>query len=169
MKDTLIKAYKFNLLYAEELVADIDEKLMTKSPGAGLENHPAFTLGHLISGSAMMSEELGGPYEFKPEWEQLFRGKGPGDPRIPDTNPGLYPPKEELLAELTRQHKMVEDLIMKLDENKFMEPVQWRFDNHLPTLGDLVYFMCITHEAMHLSQLAAWRRAMGMPSAFAKL
>ena len=47
--------------------------------------------------------------------------------------------------------------------------VKWRFSEYMPTMLDLITFMCINHEAMHLSQLAAWRRAMGLPSALASL
>ena len=169
MKDYLINSYKFNLQYANELVKDVDNRLMAVSPGPGFENHPAFTIGHLVSGSAMMAEELGGPYEFNPEWEELFRRNGPGDPRTPAEDSNLYPHKDDLLSALTKQHNIVEDLILNFDIDRFQDPVEWRFEIHLPTLGDLLYFMCITHEAMHLSQLAAWRRAMGMPSAFARL
>jgi hypothetical protein len=169
MKVTLINLYNFNLLYAKELVRDVEDNSMAVSPGNGLENHPAFTLGHLISAAAMTSEELGGPYEFNTEWEELFRRNGPGDPRKPATGSDLYPHKDELLSELTRQHEIVAKLIRGLDDERFTEPAEWRFDKYFPTFGDLIYFMCITHEAMHLSQLASWRRAMGLPSALAKL
>ena len=60
-------------------------------------------------------------------------------------------------------------MIKNLEESRFTEPATWRFSAHMPTLGDLLYFMCVTHEAMHLGQLAAWRRAMDLPSALAKL
>ena len=169
MKDTLINCYQFNLRYAHTLVADLDSEMMTHSPGAGLENHPAFTLGHLISGSALTSKYLGGPYTMNEHWEQLFRRRGPGDPRLPDPNKHAYPPKEELLAELSRQHHIVERLIRDLEPSRMKEPVKWRYSKHLPTLGDMLHFMCITHESMHLGQLAGWRRAMNLPSALAQL
>ena len=169
MKSILINAYRFNLKYAFELVEGVDEQLMTKSPGKGLENHAAFTLGHLISAAALTSKYLGGPYEFDPEWESLFKRKGPGDPRMPETNVKVYPSKDQLLTELTRQHNLVEDLIVKLEESRLKEPAKWRFSEHMPLLEDLLHFMCITHESMHLGQLAGWRRAMGLPSALAKL
>ena len=169
MKDYLINTYAFNLQYAEQLIADIEELQMTKSPGQGLENHPAFTIGHLASGAALTSKYLGGSYNFDPKWEQIFKRQGPGDPRMPEENIGLYPKKELLLNELTKQHQLVEALILELDETRFAAPVKWRFDKYMPTLGDLLIFMCITHEAMHLGQLAAWRRAMEMPSALAQL
>lgn len=169
MKTTLLNAYAFNLRYANALVADVDDNDMTHSPSAGLENHPAFTLGHLISGAALTVKYLGGTYDLDPEWEELFKRKGPGDSRLPEPDSSRYPSKAELLKELTRQHEQVESLIRDLDETKFDEPTTWRFNSYMPTLGDLIYFMCVTHESMHLGQLAAWRRAMGLPSALAKL
>lgn len=169
MKDILIRSYDFNLKYAHELVADIDDAMMTRTPGMGHENHPSFTLGHLVTAAALTSKYLNGPFELKSNWEQLFRRNGPGDPRTPETNPELYPNKEELLAQLTKQHLLVEGLISEIDENRFLEPAKWRFSDHMPTMGDLIYFMCISHENMHLGQLAAWRRAMDLPSALVKL
>lgn len=156
-------------MYAYQLLADVGEDLMCKSGGKGLENHPAFTIGHLITGTALMSKYLSGVYEISPEWDAIFRRKGPGDPRLPVTDESLYPGKEVLLNALNQQHEQLELLIADLKEENFREQINWRFDNHMPTLGDLLFFMCVTHEAMHLGQLAVWRRAVGLPSALAKL
>lgn len=169
MKNVLINTYAFNLRYANVLVEDVEEAQMTQSPGEGLENHPAFTLGHLASAAALTVKYLGGAYQFNPDWEPLFRRKGPGDPRRPEKNAALYPTKAQLLQELTKQHQLVEQLISELDEAQLAVPTKWRFRDYMPTLGDLLLFMCISHESMHLGQLAAWRRAMGLPSALAKL
>ena len=73
LKKILIDSYQFNLEYAKKLVMDVEESQMTQSPHPGLENHPAFTLGHLCSAAALTSKYLGGPYNFPPEWEKLFR------------------------------------------------------------------------------------------------
>ena len=169
MKETILHSYDFNLRYAKELVADIEEEMMTHSPVKGLENHPAFTLGHLISGAALTSKYLGGPYTMDPQWEALFRRKGPGDPRKPNPNAALYPSKAALLAALSHQHQLVEGLIRELHEARLQEAASWRYEQYFPTLGELLHFMCITHEAMHLGQLAGWRRAMDLPSALARL
>jgi hypothetical protein len=56
---------------------------MTIIPSNGLVNHPAFTLGHLISGSALLAEDLGAVFEMPDHWADLFLRKGPGDPRKP--------------------------------------------------------------------------------------
>ena len=169
MKDFLLQSYDFNLRYAHVLVQDVEEATMTHSPATGLENHPAFTLGHLVSGSALTSRYLGGPFTLDPTWEKLFKRRGPGDPRKPAIDPAIYPNKSELLDALVEQHALVTQQIQELDKNRWMEPTKWRFSKHYPTLGGMLHFMCITHEAMHLGQLASWRRAMNMDSALAKM
>ena len=65
MKEILIRSYQFNLKYAYKLVADIDDTLMTISPGKGLENHPAFTLGHLVTAAALTVKYLDGLFELR--------------------------------------------------------------------------------------------------------
>ena len=165
----IIKQYNFNLEYARALVQDVTRDQMTIIPSNGLENHPAFTLGHLVSGSAILAEDLGGEFEMPDKWVDLFLRKGPGDPRKPDPDKGKYPSKELLLGELEDQHNKVKKLLNSLDKMKFSENIKWRFSNYMPTLLDIIVFMCINHEAMHLGQLAAWRRAMGLNSALGTL
>lgn len=167
--ETIIKQYDFNLAYAVQLVGDVPNELMCELPAKGLENHPAFTLGHLVSGSAMLVEDLGGKSEIPETWAELFARNGPGDARMPDLNKNAYPSKAELLNELERQHEKVKQLLNKMEVSILNSSFAWRFSSYMPTLLDVVTFMCITHEAMHLAQLAAWRRAMNLPSALGRL
>ncbi|MEQ9188336.1 MAG: DinB family protein [Cryomorphaceae bacterium] len=165
----IIRQYDFNLAYANALVHDLSEKQMTTVPALGLDNHPAFTIGHLISGSADLARDLGDAFIMPEGWAALFVRKGPGDPRKPEVDERRYPSKHLLLTEFESQHEKVKTLLRGLDEDKFNEPLAWRFSNFMPTLGDVVTFMCINHEAMHLGQLAAWRRSMGLESALAQM
>jgi hypothetical protein len=167
--ESIIAQYNFNLDYARALVHDLTSDQMTTIPATGLENHPAFTLGHLVSGSVLLAEDLGAVFEMPDNWANLFLRKGPGDPRKPDLDKGKYPPKHLLLRELENQHNKVNKLLNNLDNGKLSESFKWRFSNYMPTLLDVIVFMCINHEAMHLGQLAAWRRAMGLNSALAAL
>jgi hypothetical protein len=159
MITTILRQYRFNLQYAYELVADCTEAEMTLQPATGFENHPAFALGHLVTGSAMLAEELGGTYSIPDGWHELFQRTGPTDDRMPDVL-AIYPTKTQLLTELGRQHHAVEALLENIDPARLQQHVPWRFAARMPSLLDLVTFMCITHEAMHLGQLSAWRRAM---------
>ena len=165
--DAIIKQYDFNLEYAKTLVKDLSEDQMTTIPSKGLDNHPAWTIGHLVSGSADLARDLGAEFEMPDRWDELFIRQGPGDPRKPDTEKKKYPLKQLLITELENQHNRVKLLLHNMKENKFNEPLTWRFSNFMPTLGDVVVFMCINHESMHLGQLAAWRRSMGLNSALA--
>ena len=146
--DAIINQYDFNLAYAKALVQDVSEEHMTQVPATGFENHPAFTLGHVVSGSAMLVEDLGGIFEMPNNWTELFLRKGPGDPRKPDLDKNKYPAKMELIKVLEEKHFQVKQILIGTEENKLNETIKWRFNKFMPTLRDLVIFMCINHEAM---------------------
>jgi DinB superfamily len=166
---SIINQYDFNLAYAKELVRDVSDDLMCAQPAKGLVNHPAFTLGHLVTGSALTAKYLGSAFEIPDGWESLFLRRGPGDPRYPETDKDLFPNKTDLILELERQHKKVKTLLLKVDQATLLADKKWWYSNYMPKLIDCINFMCIIHEAMHLSQLAAWRRAMNLDSALKKL
>lgn len=165
----ILHQFAFNLDYTRALVDDLTEDQMTMVPAPGLVNHPAFTLGHLISGCAVLAVDLGAEMLMPEGWADLFLRKGPGDPRMPNPDQGQYPSKKALLQELENQHERIKSLLLNIDPKKLEEPLSWRFSAYMPTLLDVVLFMCVNHEAMHLGQLAAWRRAMVLPSALARL
>ena len=169
VKDGLISLYSFNLAYAKDLVSDVTEDHMSISPNRGLENHPAFTLGHLATASALVADRFGEEYNMDDYWDALFRRKGPGDPQLPGTEADLYPKKEELLQQLETCHLKVEKIIKHVSAAELKEDLHWRFSSFMPTKGEMLRFMCITHESMHLGQLASWRRAMGYPSSLGRL
>src|SRR5688572_22744746 len=120
-KEMLIRQYDFNLSYAKKLVEDLNVNQMTASPSPGLENHPAFTLGHLITGSAETVRDLGGDYNIPDSWDNLFLRTGPGDPRLPDPDPGLYPSKPELINELEKQHTLVKKYFLEASDSRLSE------------------------------------------------
>jgi len=173
--ESAIRLYAWNLLYANALVEDLSESQWTESCGPGLENHPAWTIGHLVTGSDLLAEDLGLDRNLPEGWKELFERRGPGDPRLPDSNPDIYPSMKELLAELARQHLRVERAWREKQEEGgqggtgLAAPIGWRYCDSLPTLGDVTLFLAVSHEAMHLGQLAAWRRAQGLPSALNSL
>lgn len=167
--DTILNQYDFNLAYAKRLVDDLSDEQMTTTPATGLVNHPAWTLGHLASASALLTEDLGAQTDFPKEWSELFLRKGPGDPTLPDPDTAKYPSKKDLLDELHRQHEKVKQLVRHQTDEDLKKAVQWKFSDHMPALYDVVVFFCVNHEAMHLGQLAAWRRAMDLGSALSRI
>jgi len=168
MDESALRLFAWNLLYAEALVCDLTGDQWTRPGGPGLENHPAWTLGHLVTGANLTAQDLGLPSELPDGWAELFQRRGPGDPRLPASD-AAYPTRDEVLAELRRQHDRVEGACRALEAEHWARTDDWAFGRDLPTLADSTLFMAISHEAMHLGQLAAWRRGQGLPSAMLAL
>jgi hypothetical protein len=167
MDQSALRLFAWNLLYAEALVRDLTDEQWTLPGGAGLENHPAWTLGHLVTGADLTAQDLGLPSQLPSGWADLFQRRGPGDPRLPaDAD---YPSREDVLAELRSQHDRIAEACRALKAEHWARTDDWAFGRDLPTLADSTLFMAISHEAMHLGQLAAWRRSQGLPSALLEL
>ncbi len=169
MIEIVIRQLDFNLAYAKQLVDDVSEKQMTFKPSLGLDNHPAFTLGHLATAYANLMNNLTGEFILADGFKEVFLRKGPGDPTLPNEDATVYPSKIKLLEEMSNQHSRLVNYLRSMDENKLIENFEWRFSSFFPTYKDRITFLCVNHYAMHLGQLAAWRRAVGLPSALGEL
>lgn len=167
--DSLRNQLEFHFAYAMDLVVDIEPADFCHTPAKGLENHPCFTIGHIITAYGLTTRSLGGAYTVKDEWDELFRRNGPGDPRYPVNETERYPGKQELLDELKAQHQLLLEQLETVSVERLNKKVEWRFTTYFPQLRDMLYFMCVSHYAMHISQLACWRRAMNLPSSLARL
>ena len=169
MHEAVLELFAWNLRYAEALAGDLTPEEAAAPGGPGLENHPAWTLGHLVTGANLQAVDLGLPDDLPEGWRGLFERRGPGDPRRPEGDPSAYPPPSALLAELRRQHERVTAAWRARPEEAWSAPEEWAFGRDLPTAAASGLFMILAHEAMHLGQVAAWRRARGLPSALEAL
>ncbi len=165
----IINQLNFNRMYAKQLIADVPQEKMHVKPSLGLDNHPAFTIGHLVTAYANLMNNLTGEFILAPGFKEVFLRNGPGDPTLPNEDVSVYPSKEELIRELDSQHDRLVNYLENISQEKLNEKFDWRLAAHFPTYGNRIMFLCVNHYAMHLGQLAAWRRAMGFDSALAKL
>ena len=163
----ILDQFNFNRAYALALTQDVPDALFASGAGPGLENHPAWTLGHLMMGAWHVQRGFGHKPELPEGWRAIFDRKGPGDPTLPADGP--YPDREAITAAYLQQHQQVEALIANASEEDWNSPLKWRFETYFPSKGHMAAFMCIQHETMHLAQLSAWRRAQNLPSAFKEL
>lgn len=161
MLPSVLHNYAFNLSYAGMLTADVDDEAMCRQPG-GIINHPAWQLGHLAYASGFAAMMLGGEAALPESWADLFgRGSTPSDDR------SKYPAKAELLATLARLHEQVSEALNGADPSLLAQPVpDEEFRALMPTVGDGLTYLLVSHEATHLGQVCAWRRVMGLPSVF---
>ncbi|MFN0135991.1 MAG: DinB family protein [Phycisphaerae bacterium] len=165
----LQRTLRFHLEFARRLVGDLAPEQMTAVPGPGHENHPAFTIGHLVTGLDLIAQDIGLASDLPSGWGELFLRRGPADRRVPPID-AQFPSRAELLSELERQAARVAESLNRIDEAWLAarsEP--WKLSEYLPTNHDGVLFMACAHQSMHLGQLASWRRAMNLPAAMAQM
>ena len=157
MREHLLFTYKFNLGHLETLVKDLTDEQMVQQPH-GVVNHPAWTLCHLASASNHTGAALGLESSFPEAWEAAAKTGG-----VPSGDASQYPSREELLAELKKQHERVAAAVTAADPAVFAkEYPDEKTRKFFPTVGDFVDYLLTAHEANHIGQLAAWRRAMGL-------
>lgn len=159
---SIAPALKMSLGYAAKLLESIPAEQFAVMPKSDL-NSPAFCIGHLALYAPWVSELVGHPQAnaLPATYEPLFKN---GAPCV--ATAGHYPSKDELVNYFTTGWTTVALLLPTVDDAHFAKanPVA-QLSERVPTLGALVAFMCLAHNAMHLGQVSAWRRVMGLGSA----
>ena len=156
----VLHTYGVNLWVAGALVEDLTAEQMTAQPH-GLVNHPCWSLGHLAVTGHRLCELLGLESSLPEGWTEKFKAGTP-----PDPDPARNPTKDELLGALRRYHEAVAAALPGVDPAALdRETPSEGLRKYFPTVGDQLVFMMTAHEMDHLGQMAAWRRAMGLPPA----
>jgi uncharacterized damage-inducible protein DinB len=154
--------YAWQLQMCQTALAQIDDADLARQPVAD-GNHPAWILGHLAVTSESLLKLMGQIVATTAEDQAKFaRGSKPVAERA------AYPSKEELLARLTAAHAAVAATLSEAAAEVFSRPNPLPIPQlkSLPTVGNLCMHVLTTHEAFHLGQLSAWRRAMGFAPMF---
>ena len=140
----ILRSFSMSMEYGRNLLADLDQGQMTAQPLPGM-NHPAWIVGHLAFSFQMIGGELGLESWLPEHWE------------------GQYPGKHELLAALAAGEKKLTEHLRTLADSELDRPLpDERYRDVFPTLGSAVLHILCVHTAVHLGQLSAWRRAMGL-------
>lgn len=140
--------------YGEALVADIDPADFCLQPTPGL-NHPAWIFDHLSYASDRHATLLGVEQRLV-GWKGLF-AKG----SLPQPDPLLYPPKDELMGAWKDANSRLVAAIQSTTAARLASPNEYLKNGQLPTLRDFFTYSMTGHTAMHLGQVSAWRRACG--------
>ncbi len=153
---------KMTLGYADKLIQSIPAEQFATMPRADL-NSPAFCIGHLAIYAPMVAGMIGRPegIQTPDSYQDLFKM---GAPCV--ATPGAYPSKAELIGHFVSGWTKVAEILPTVDDACFAaaNPRQQMIER-LPTLGAMVSFMALGHNMMHLGQISAWRRVMGLGSA----
>jgi len=160
---TIVPSAELVLRYADQLVQSVPAESFAKMPMKDL-NSAAFNIGHLsIYGDRICGllgrNDLVQPMPYSAD---LFKA---GAPCL--DQPGLYPSKETLVATFFERQRRAIDAFRSTTEATLLaeNPAEGRFKEMFPTVGSAAAFLLTGHVAMHLGQISAWRRVMGLGSA----
>jgi hypothetical protein len=130
-------------------------------------NHPAFIVGHLALYPQRILQQLGQPVgsaAVPAGYEMLFKF---GVECQDDIEGTIYPPFEELKTRFFEGYRAAIAAVEAAPDEAFdvPNPAEGRLRELFPKLGAAINFYLVGHVQVHLGQLSAWRRAMGMPAA----
>jgi len=150
--------YEFNLKHIRYFVEDLTPEQCVCQPN-GLINHPAWQVGHLALSADIAAFESGAEQSFPPEWAERFFPGAPITAEVAD-----YPSMAELVDQLASQHARVAELLPGLTETQLAAPCKMEMlHRRFSRLGDFLAYITTGHEAVHVGQIASWRREMGIP------
>ncbi|QDS90617.1 hypothetical protein EC9_48310 [Rosistilla ulvae] len=157
--------------YADSLVKDLPADQFARfAPGKEgpiVSNHPAFIVGHLSIYAPRVVDQLGQDataYQPTEAENALF---SPAAKCQDDPNGLIYPGKEVLLDRFTTVYQAALTTLRNATDDQFMvpNPAEGRLRELFPTLGGMHAFYTGGHFMLHMGQLSAWRRMMGMAPA----
>lgn len=171
LADAVVQNASLMLQLAEAQMKGIEPGTFSRfAPGAGghrvVSNHPSFVLGHLSIYPRRVLE-IGGidpsPAAVTDAYVELYKA---GAECKDDPTGTIYPPMAEVVDRFVKGHRAVIESFGRVPDEKLavMNPDEAR-RVRFPTLFMQCQFLLGSHAMLHLGQLSAWRRMMGLGSA----
>jgi len=159
---------RLGLGYAERLLAGIPVEQFGRFATVGGQvvqsNHPAFILGHLSLYPCRIVADLGqDASSIKPTdfYAQVF---GQTAKCVDDADGSLYPARDEIIERFFTAHRLAIDLLQNADDAFFTVPnPNEAMRGKFATAGAMHGFYLGGHLMLHIGQLSAWRRMIGLP------
>lgn len=158
--DSLLRTWQSQREYAQRLTDPIPARDMLRQPIAGVRmNHAAWTFSHLgVYPPVLAAMILGQPFT-DPLTSAYGRDSAPTD------TPGDYLPKADLMGAFFKGHDALGDALRAGGESALLRPIPLaRWEPRFPRILDAAIHLMTNHEAGHLGQVSAWRRACGWGS-----
>jgi uncharacterized damage-inducible protein DinB len=103
--------------------------------------------------------ELGMSPWLPEDWAKRF-----GTGTAPVNDPTAYPDKAALLDAVDDGQRRLNERLAQMTATDLAQPLpDARYRDRIPTVGHALLHILASHTAMHVGQLAVWRRAMGLP------
>lgn len=155
------------LVYAERLMKDVTPEVFPRFASVGGQviqsNHPAFIYGHLSLYASNVITQVGGDASsVMPDktYVELFSKDAQC---VDDPQCDIYPPMDEVTKFCIDGYRAASAALRDADDDCFRaenpnEGMRAKF----PTKGAMLGFYVGGHFMLHMGQLSAWRRAMGL-------
>lgn len=155
-------------LYAEGVTKGIKAENFARKPEGIDLNHPAFNFGHLAVYPDRILEMLGRSDLARPD-QKYIDWFSAGKPCLDDPGCKVYPGMEEIMVRFYERYDTVVEVVRACDDDVLLQPnpsQSERMRTFFPSLGMMLSFLLDGHCQTHIGQVSAWRRCMGLPSAF---
>lgn len=165
--DLLNALSKFSFGLSEGLLQDVPANKFARlaTPG-GVKiesNHPAFCFGHLAIYPARLAEAMGvklPAIEAPAGFADLFAA---GKPCLDDPEGTIYPRMDVITKAYFDGYRGLLAAASTVDPAVFDQPhPNEKLRDRFPTIGVTAVFLYSSHIMMHMGQVSAWRRMMGM-------
>ncbi len=162
--EVIVPAARLTLGYAQQLVQDVKPDHFARQPDGVKTNHPAWVYGHLGTyPDRALLPLLGRADAAEPNerWGELF---GHQSECRDDPDGAIYPSMEEITSRYFSRTEAVINALAETPDETLAAPLA---DDHplkerLQTVGGACDFLLGGHSMMHLGQISAWRRCMGL-------
>jgi hypothetical protein len=159
---------RLSLGYAERLLKDIPAERFGRLATVGDEvvqsNHPAFIYGHLSLDPCRIVAELGRDASSIVPTDAYVKIFDHNAKCVDDFEGSIYPAMDEIVERFFAAHRLALDTLMTADDSLFKqanpnEAMRGKF----ATIGSMHGFYVGGHIMIHMGQLSAWRRMIGLP------
>lgn len=162
---------EMELRYANSLVAGVTAEQFARfaTPGGELieSNHPSFCLGHLTLYAIRMLDQMGKPTAEFGVCEKYATAYSKDAKCVDDADGSVYPPMDEVMGKFNACYNAAVEALREVSDETLQgeNPAGGRLTELFPTLGSVFGFYSGGHMMVHLGQMSAWRRMMGLGAA----
>jgi len=167
--NTIADSLELSLAYGERLQSGLEKDNFARfaSPGGQqvVSNHPAFIYGHLSLYASRILTDVGLDPISVPEGFDILFNK---DATCQDDPTGtIYPAMDVIIETFLTGYQAARDALRQASDDILQEanPLSGRMTELFPTKGSMHNFYVGGHMMIHMGQLSAWRRMMGLPPA----
>ncbi len=156
--------------YADRMLTGIESSQFSQFAQVGgtvvESNHPCFILGHLSLYAPRIVGELGGDTSSIEPSDVFVKHFNKDAQCTHDPDHSIYPSMDKVVAAFRAGHEKAIETVEQADDGLFIkENPNEGMRGKFPTVGAMHAFYLGGHFMVHMGQMSAWRRMMGLGSA----